>query len=212
MKFLRQHSMKLVAGLVLVALAGWLFLHRAEISRDSVIAYGKGLPAFAFIAAFLVLPLLGFPTTVFLVLAGIRFGLAGGMAISAVAIVGHHLAAYPLARKWFHDPLQDRLVKWGHKIPAVKDRGQVGFTAIFAAIHGPPYFVKLYLLALTNIPFRIYLGVGAPIYILFGLIPVGAGSSVRTVNPVWIFAALGALTAASLLGYVLKKRFKNPPD
>ena len=194
MKFLRQHSMKLAAGLVLMALAGWLFLHRAEISRDSVMAYGKGLPAFAFIAAFLVLPLLGFPITVFLVLAGIRFGLAGGMAISAVAIVGHHLAAYPLARKWF------------------KDRGQVGFTAIFAAIHGPPYFVKLYLLALTNIPFRIYLGVGAPIYILFGLIPVGAGSSVRTVNPVWIYAALGALTAASLLGYVLKKRIKNPPD
>ena len=53
MKFLRQHSMKLAAGLVLLALAGWLFLHRAEISRDSVIAYGKGLPAFAFIAAFL---------------------------------------------------------------------------------------------------------------------------------------------------------------
>ena len=63
--------------------------------------------------------------------------------------------------KLAHDPLQDRLVKWGHKIPAVLDRGQVGFTALFAAIHGPPYFVKLYLLALTNIPFRIYLGVGS---------------------------------------------------
>lgn len=64
--------------------------------------------------------------------------------------------------------------------------------------------MKLYLLALTNIPFRIYLGVGPPVYILFCLIPVGAGSSVRTLNPVWIYAALGGMTAASLLGYVLK--------
>ena len=44
--------------------------------------------------------------------------------------------------------------------------------------------MKLYLLALTNIPFRIYLGVGPPVYIHFCLIPVGAGSSVRTLNPI----------------------------
>ncbi len=207
MKFLRQHSVKLVIALALCALAVWLFLNRGEVSRESVIAYGQGLPAVAFIAAFLVLPLLGFPVSVFLVLAGIRFGLPGGMAVSALAIVVHHIAAYPLARKWFHDPLQKRLEKWGHKIPAVKDGGQVGFTALFAAIHGPPYIAKLYLLALTNVPFRIYLCVGAPIYILFCLIPVGAGSSVKTLNPFWIYVALGGMTAATLLGHWLKKRY-----
>jgi hypothetical protein len=74
----------------------------------------------------------------------------------------------------------------GYPVPRIMNRNPIWFTVIFAAVHGPPYFVKIYSLALTDIPFRIYFWAGAPVYIAFCAIPVGAGSAVVNLNPLWI--------------------------
>jgi uncharacterized membrane protein YdjX (TVP38/TMEM64 family) len=203
---LRRHRGKLAILLLLAAAVVWFAqAHRAGLTREKLLAYGEALPAGAFLAAFLLLPLAGFPLSIFLVLAGIRFGLGGGMAVAALAVTCHHFATFRLAHGWFRDPVRRRLARAGHAIPPVPARHRAWFTALFAAVHGPPYIAKLYLLALTDVPFRIYLGVGAPIYILFCLIPVGAGSALIDFNPTWLYLLLALSTVLLLAGYGLRR-------
>lgn len=205
---LRRHPWKIAIVLLAVAAGAWfLQAHRDELTREAILAYGKGLPAAWFIAAFLVLPLVGFPVSVFLVLAGIRFGLGGGMAVAAGGMLFHHFAAYRVTHGLFRDRLRQRLEHAGYAIPPIKTTHRVWFTALFAAIHGPPYIAKLYLLALTDVPFRIYFWVGAPVYIFFCLIPVGAGSAVMRFDATWIYVLAGVSAAFLLAGYWLRRRF-----
>lgn len=207
-----RHPWKFGTALVLLAAAAWfLHAHRSELTRESVMAHGMALPASGFIVAFLILPLLGFPVSILLVLAGIRFGLGGGMALAAGGMLFHHFAAFRLAHGVFRQRVSERLRRAGYSIPAIQAGHRVWFTALFAAIHGPPYAAKLYLLALTDIPFRIYLWAGAPVYILFCLIPVGTGSAVMSFDPTWIYLILAISLVLIFAGHLLRKRFaKNP--
>jgi hypothetical protein len=76
-----------------------------------------------------------------------------------------------------------------------------------AIVRGPPFFAKLYLLALTDIPFRIYFLVGVPIYILFSLVPVGAGAALMNFDPTWISVLIGIATLLLLAGLWLRRRY-----
>lgn len=204
----RRHRGKIaIALLALVALVWFLIAHRGELNRETLVNYGQGLHPVWFIAAFLFLPLLGFPLSIFLLLAGVRFGISGGMAVAAVAVFFHHFAAYRLAHGLFRDRVRHRLARSGHAIPPIDPKHRIWFTALFAAIHGPPYAPKLYLLALTDIPFRIYLWVGAPVYLAFCILPVGAGSAVMNFNPTWLYIIVGASAILLLGGYWLKRRY-----
>jgi hypothetical protein len=129
------------------------------------------------------------------------------MLVSGVAVLFHNFAAFRLAHGLFRSRVRNRLRKAGHNIPSIKPQHRVWFTALFAALHGPPYIAKLYLLALTDIPLRIYFWVGAPVYIAFCIIPVGAGSAVMNFDPKWIYILVGASAALLILGYWLKNRF-----
>lgn len=205
---IRKHRGKLVSAAIVLALAAWFaWEHRANLSRENLVARGQELHAAWFIAAFFILPVLGFPISILTILAGVRFGLVGGMALAAGGTIFHHIAAYRITHGLFRDKVRERLERAGRKIPPIKKEHQVLLTALFAAIHGPPYAPKLYLLALTDIPFRIYLGVGAPIYILFCLVPIGAGSAVMNFSPVWLFALTALSIVIMMAGFWLKKRF-----
>ena len=214
MTFFRRHRGKLLLLLLALGLAGWFaHVHRADLTREHLLAYGKSIHAGGFMAAFLILPLVGFPVSIFLVLAGIRFGLYGGMATAAVAVIFHHVAVFRITHGWLRDPVRHRLERAGHAIPPIRARHRAWFTALFAALHGPPYIAKLYLLALTDIPFRIYLWVGAPVYVLFCLIPVGAGTALKHFNPTWLYLIIGLSSLLLATGYWLRRKLvgKNPP-
>ena len=207
-KSIQRHWVKLLLlAVIIVAGCWWLHSHRVEWSREAVVSYGKGLSPVWFIITFLVLPLLGFPISVMLVLAGVRFGFWGGMALAAVGVFFHHIAAFRIVHGLFRQRLRDRIERAGYRIPELKKQNQVWFTALFAAIHGPPYSVKLYLLALTEIPLTIYLWAGAPVYIVFCAITVGAGSAAFTLRPIWIYLLVGGMIALSLVGRWLSKRY-----
>jgi len=51
--------------------------------------------------------------------------------------------------------------------------------------------------------------VGAPVYIVFCVILVGAGSAVTTFDITWIYVVLGGFTAVWLIGYFLNRRYKE---
>ena len=204
---MRRHPVKIaLVTLSLVALAWWIHHHQDELSKEAVIGFGKNLPALWFLVLFLVLPLAGFPISVFLVLAGIRFGFWGGLAVSGAAVFCHNFAAYRLTHGLFRTRLRAFLERAGYAIPPIDGKHRVRFTMWFAAIHGPPYFAKLYALALTDIPFRTYFFAGGSVYWLFCAIPVAIGSAVTRQNLDWISYIVGAIAVITLGAYWLKHR------
>lgn len=205
---IQKHKKLLAIAFLLVALGAVLWRYRDHVDREAIVAFAESLPLPWFLAAFLVLPLVGFPITPLLVVTGIRFGFAGGMAVATGIIFFHNIAAFRLTHGWFRERLRNRLARAGYAIPAIDPKHRAWFTALFAAIHGPPYAAKLYLLALTDVPFRIYLWVGAPIYAFFCVIPVGAGSAVETLKPWVIYALVGMSIAMLAAGFLIKRKWK----
>ncbi len=65
------------------------------------------------------------------------------------------------------------------------------------------------LLEVTAIPFHIYFWARAPVYILFCLVPVGAGSAVMEVNNTMLYGILIDITLQAIEGKWLEKRFKS---
>ncbi len=207
---LRRHRGKITLFLAAAALAGWFaYIHRGDLNRETLMAFGQSLPAGWFIAAFFVLPLVGFPVSLFLLLTGIRFGLGPGMALSSAAVIFHHLAAFLLAHGWFRNPVRHRLERAGYAIPPIRAGHRAWFMLVFAAVRGPPYIAKLYLIALTDVPFRIYFGIGVPVAILFCLVPVGAGTALMSFDPTLISALIALATTLLLAGYWLSRRWRS---
>lgn len=209
-EMLLRHRWKTGIAVVSMVLLAWLIhAHQSELSKEAFIAFGREIPSLWFVVLFLILPLVGFPISVCLVLAGIHFGFAGGMAVSAVAVVFHNFAAYRLTHGLFRARMRGFLENAGYAIPPIDVRHRVRFTALFSAIHGPPYIAKLYLLALTDIPFRIYFWVGAPIYVFFCAIPVAVGSAATTMHVAWIYFVIGAFAVIALAGFWLRRRERS---
>lgn len=204
---LRKHPRKLLLSLaVLVGLLILTYYQRENLSREALMSYGKGLSPGWFMAGFITLPLLGFPVSVFLVLAGVRFGFWGGMGLAAMAMAVHHIVAFHVVHGWFRRRVRNWMKRKGYPVPRLVDKNPVWFTVIFAAVHGPPYFAKVYSLALTDIPFRIYFWAGAPVYIFFCAIPVGAGSAVIRLDPIWIYLVVFGMIALALVTRWLGRR------
>jgi uncharacterized membrane protein YdjX (TVP38/TMEM64 family) len=201
----RKHPVKVFTGLVIAGLLGWLvYLGGEGWDTDALIAVGKGLPAWALAGGFVVLPLVGVPISLFLVVIGIRFGFAGGMLLAVLGISFHNFVAYRVAHGLFRDRVRHWLEAKGYAIPPVPEKHRVWFTAVFAAVHGPPYAAKIYLLALTDIPLRIYLGVGAPVYAAFCILPIGFGHAFTDMHFGWIMVIATILIGTVALGHWLK--------
>jgi uncharacterized membrane protein YdjX (TVP38/TMEM64 family) len=194
-----------IAGvLLLIALVVWL--NRENLSKEALLEKVNAMPAAIFLAAFLILPMFGFPLSLFLIAAGLRFGFAGGLLSAAVCIVAHHLAVYWMAHHGPRRRIQAWLKRKGHPVPSTEGNARIRWTAAFAAISGPPYAIKLYVLALTDLPLKIYAGVSVPVYLLMGSGIIAGGAAANRFNLLWIPPVIALLAAAFFVGRTLRKR------
>lgn len=109
-------------------------------------------PSF-FIAAMILLPPVGFPISFFLALAGIRFGVLGGMTLTFFVLPVHMTICYALTRTFLRGPLTRFLTRKGYRIPLLQTRRPGLAMFGFLLMPGPPYVLKTYLLAMTEIPY-----------------------------------------------------------
>ncbi|MFP4261291.1 MAG: TVP38/TMEM64 family protein [Opitutales bacterium] len=201
----RAKWLSFTLGLIVVGCV--LYFYRGSLNQESIVAFSERLPAFWVIAGFLVLPLCGVPIRIMLILAGFRFGFGWGMVLSGLGIFFHNYAAYFIARGSFRAAVRDFLKRSGYVIPPVRARHRIWLTAAVAAIPGPPYFAKLYLMALTDLPLRIFVGVGASIYFLLSVVPVGIGAAVVDYEAKWAYLLAFAFVVITVLGLWLRKRY-----
>lgn len=113
-------------------------------------------PAF-FIAAMILLPPIGFPISFFLALAGLHFGVMGGMALTFFVLPVHMTICYVVTRTFLLKPLTRFLDRRGYKIPLLQTRRPGLAMFGFLLMPGPPYTLKTYLLAMTDMPFPRFL-------------------------------------------------------
>jgi len=165
-------------------LGGWL---------DQLISEKTSVPWF--ISLMIVLPNFGFPIVAFLILAGAKFGLGGGLLVAAVTMPLHLLVSYLLVHSMMRPWLVSLLQKMGYGLPQVSKSRFVPFTVLFVAIPGPPYAVKNYGLALAGIPFRYYFAISLPINIVLSVPVIGLGTSAIQMD-----LRLFSLFAAILVG------------
>ena len=198
---------KWLAWAIALGSAGFfLYAYRDSLSLTKFQAFIGTFSPGVLIAAFMVFPLLGAPISVFLIATGLRFGFPMGVLVTFLSLIVHHVIAFRLAHGRWRKSVQSKITRKGRKIPELAPEHQAGWTALFAAVAGPPYAIKLYLLALTNIRFRIYIGVGVPVYTLCCMPAVAAGAMAGRFNG-WWFPLAGVVIAVGVLTTrILRKR------
>jgi uncharacterized membrane protein YdjX (TVP38/TMEM64 family) len=110
-----------------------------------------------FVLLMIALPLAGFPISIFLVLAGVRFGPGWGVVLTFFVLPLHITTGYLVTRTFLRNPLLRFLSQRGYEPPILYRRQASPGIVGFLLMPGPPYILKTYLLALTGLPFKTFL-------------------------------------------------------
>jgi uncharacterized membrane protein YdjX (TVP38/TMEM64 family) len=113
-----------------------------------------------FFTAMALLPALPVPIIPFLLTAGPAFseqlGLLGVIAFSLLAMTINFTFTYWLARRGIRPLVQALMIKFGYRLPEVKEGDSTDLAIIVRVTPGIPFFVQNYLLGLANVPFGRY--------------------------------------------------------
>lgn len=121
-------------------------------------------PAVVF-ALMATLPIVGFSVSVTYLVAGLKFGpVLGGVAVAGATAV-HLLATYWICQTMLRGPIERMLKRRGHALPHVPEGENVSVAAMAVLVPGLPYVARNLLLALTDVPLRVYFWVCLPLYV-----------------------------------------------
>jgi len=185
-----------LAALAVIAIGLAIAWGRVDI--DEVHRQVEQVPAVLAFALMVVLPLVGCPATLVNLGAGVRFGIAGGLPLVALAIILHQLIAFQLVRwkpKVFGplvDPIRRRLPKGSH-----------GAVAVFSALlPGVPYWMQVYAMPLIGLRLKTILFCCVPLHTIRSLIALIGGDISDHPSAGWLVAlAVYAIALMSVCAY-----------
>lgn len=183
-------------GIALVTHFGWAGLQESLERLDPLLA----------LAAMALLPLFGFSIAVVYVVAGAKFGFwMGGLAIAG--ITAFHLgASHWIARSFLRAPLQRLAARYQRHLPEFPKSEERSIAVMAALIPGPPYFARNYLLALTEIPLRVYFWTCLPIYVLRSYVTLALGDLSRDLTGDKLLVLVGIyVVKLAICGYLLQR-------
>jgi uncharacterized membrane protein YdjX (TVP38/TMEM64 family) len=110
-------------------------------------------------------------------------------------------------------PLQRFLKRRNHSLPHAPEGEYASIAAMAALVPGLPYFSRNYLLALTDIPLRVYFWVCLPIYVVRSYMVILLGDIGMDVNRKTLAILIGVyVLKLSICGYLLwriRRRMKQ---
>jgi uncharacterized membrane protein YdjX (TVP38/TMEM64 family) len=163
-------------------------------------------PPALFVALMALLPCIGFPIVIFLVLAGVKFGLVGGVLVATITLPLHLLVSFFLGHSVLRPRLERLLKKQKYPLPEIPQTRVVPFLILFVGIPSLPYAVKNYLLGLADIPFRYYFGISLPLNLLLSVPVIGLGEAAAEINPWLLLLSAAILLSGYLVFVVLMKK------
>lgn len=150
---------RLLSVLAILAVIGAFFYFRDQLDLKRLHDHAHDFNAAAVLLALTFLPLLGFPVSVLHAIAGAKFGLGLGMVYVALSIAVQICLSYGIVR--LAPNFFARRFDWlRKKLPPTTHRSLTLFTLL---LPGAPYFAQNYVLAVTQVPFRIFFGYALPI-------------------------------------------------
>ncbi|KAA0017774.1 VTT domain-containing protein [Salinicola corii] len=163
------------------------------------------------------LPALGLPMTPFYIIAGLRFGIPGGLAFSAIATLLNLLLCYAIAHGRLRPALSSAIER---RFPALagldRTRGDAWrVTFLIKLVPGVPMFIKHYALGIAGVPRSIYLTVAlmttGPYAVAF--VVLGKSALEGDVGQMLVALALVALVVVLLnmaVGYWTRRGVSRP--
>lgn len=159
-RFLLPFALALIVMAATTVLLYVFFSPRIEllgIAHQLFMVLKKPSAPLLFIMAMILLPPFGVPISFFLALAGLHFGVVGGMLLTFFVLPIHMIICYAVTQTFFRAPLKRFLARRGYKIPFLQTRRPGLAMFGFLLMPGPPYVLKTYLLAMTELPFHRFL-------------------------------------------------------
>lgn len=171
----------LTIALVTAAIgAATLFFYYSEFEWAEFQEWIAQLPIVPLLALMVLLPPLGFSISLVYLVAGARFGPWVGSAVIAGATAAHLLLMHWIARSFLRAPLERLFKRRQHRLPRVPEGENVSLSVMAAVAPGLPYFSRNYLLALADVPLRIYFWVCLPLYVLRSYVSLFIGDLARS--------------------------------
>lgn len=197
------------AVLLVLGLIGWGIYWAIQNGyfEQAVSMIDKNTPPALFIALMVVLPLIGIPISIFLIMAGIKFGILYAVLLWAVVLLSHTLISYYLARA-LRRPLMRLLTeKMGYDVPEVPEQHEALYSFVFLAVPGIPYAVKNYLLPLAGIPFRYCVLMNTIVQLVLGLPFIVLGKSATDMDLRLLLFAAGFFLVGFFAVWWVEKRY-----
>ncbi len=165
-----------------------------------------------FLCFMAVLPIIGAPISIFLVLVGIQFGLVTGIAVTAVCMAFHMAASYYLANSFLYKWLAALLRLFNITLPNFVGRLNKRTAFVFMLIPGVPYVVKNNVLALSKMDFSTYMLINWTAQFGMSIPLIIVGRAVVDLNIYVMAAAAALLLLLYLIQYLAKRRYAQPLD
>jgi len=198
----------LIPAVTIILAAAVYFLIQGGYAEKIISVINEDLHPGLFILLTVILPALGFPVSVFLVAAGLKFGIAWGFLLWVCILLLHTTIGYIAAH--FLRPLLVRFFKerMGYTIPSVPDNNQAMFSFLFLAVPGLPYAAKNYILPLAGVAFRYCVIMNCIVQSLIGLPFIILGRSGEKMDPTLFSLAIFAFAVLFVFLRWLKNRYQ----
>jgi uncharacterized membrane protein YdjX (TVP38/TMEM64 family) len=198
-----------VLVLTVLAVAAYAFINHEPLTVLKNYLESRVHPLL-FILLMAVLPICGVPISLFLVLVGMRFGIATGIALSAVTMLFHLIATYYLVHSFLRVWITGLLQRFSIPVPELQIMSNKRYAFVFMLVPGLPYVVKNNLLALTGLPLVPYLLIGWLSQFLTAISFVIFGGAVIEMN----YSILALALVLILAGFLLQRFIRNnlPPS
>lgn len=174
---MRRRDICLWSGVLVVAVAIVItLLLTVRIDWAAVSSAIAGFNPVLAIAIMAILPLGGFSISIVYLAVGARFGPVAGLPVVAGVTAFHLLATYWITRSFLRGPLDRFVKKRGYKLPHVRPNEHASVCLLAVLVPGLPYFVRNYLLVLTEVPLRVYFWVCLPAYVARSYVTILLGN------------------------------------
>lgn len=209
---LRRRWPVVIALLVGAALLVNLYL-RSDIELEQISRRIAAFNPFIVFILMATLPVGGFSIGLVYLVAGMKFGpVLGGVAVAGATAV-HLILSHWICRTVLRGPLQRFLKRRNHSLPHAPEGEHASVAAMAALVPALPYFSRNYLLALTDIPLRVYFWVCLPIYVIRSYIVILLGDIGMDVSRRTLAILIGVyILKLSICGYLLwriRRRIKD---
>lgn len=203
----RLRGIRSVLLLVLITTCVVVFA-RGGVSRDQLQQFVTALPTELFVPAWLILPLVGFPISILLLVSGLKLGLWLAMGVATASMGMHTVAAWHVTHSGLRTRLEQSLEETSFRLPRIPPKHQIWFTSLFVTVPGLPYAVKLYSLGLTDLPFRRYVLIVWLCHSVNSVPFIGLGAAAADINVAWL--TIFALAALAMIWVTHRLRRMTP--